>query len=78
MAVTNLVDCSRMHAKKPLMTWPFRSRDRRQTDHGLVLLRLVMLGSQLGHGEAQHNRVVDEVRGQPCFRASFHERPKAF
>ena len=34
-------------------------------EHGLALLQLVVLGSQLGHGEAQLGRAVDEVEDQP-------------
>ena len=33
-------------------------------DHGLALLQLVALGSQLGHGEVQLGRAVDEVVDQ--------------
>ena len=37
-------------------------------EHGLALLQLVVLGSQLGHGEAQLGRAVDEVVDQPLLQ----------
>ena len=37
-----------------------------EPEHGLAFLQLVVLGSQLGHGEAQLGRAVDEVVDQPA------------